>query len=469
MGRGGSVPLVDAVRDAVGAENEARVLESPIRRDDLAADGPGIGPASVRLDQRVEPTSERHGAGRREHQQLAGGGARAGVPPRGKAGVLGDQHRFRAGDRCVGRLRLHDDELVVVVGCRFTQRVRKATWIHTCEGHENDRTLRWAGYRLSDSGEDDFLGGELLGHIRRDVPQEEVLRFNDRAAPVRPQGHRVLPAVADEIHPPHVQTGGGELVEQLAPRGAGGQPAGGTPVIGQHARDERLDAPPVACRSRGSDDQTPGTDQSGDASHGRHRIVAGRREYRRIERVPPRPPRRLVSGARARIGAVNVHERAPGQLDRDVAHDEHVGGAGGQQRFEIRPAPALAVRSQRAIVGEPVALRGRGRVVLQGQPLVASVVEDLLGDRLLVDDADSVEALDVVRDGCRTAVRAGIEANPGLSDQAEVLDGAHLGSVDRVRLLDPVAIRVPLDQSAELGLEEFGHHLVGIEDQDPVT
>ena len=249
--------------------------------------------------------------------------------------------------------RLHDDELVVVHVLPFrATRPRSRCGSTPASGHENDRALRWAGSRCRTAAKTISSAVSSSATSAGTLLRKKSSDSTTVPLAVRPQRHRVQPAVADETHPPHVEAGGGELVEQLAPRGAAGQPAGGTAVIGQHARDELLDAPPVARGGRRSDDHAPGTDEPGDGSA---RSPAGRRRPARVSprrtRSRPRPPRRLVSGARARIGTVNAHERAPGQLDRDVAHDEHAGGAGGHQRFEIRPAPALAVRSQRRDCG----------------------------------------------------------------------------------------------------------------------
>jgi len=50
-----------------------------------------------------------------------------------------------------------------------------------------------------------------------------------------------------------------------------------------------------------------------------------------------------------------------------------------------------------------------------------------------------------------------------------VLDPVALAAPDQVHLLNPVAIHAAADQAAELALEERGHRLVGVEDQDPVS
>lgn len=117
---------------------------------------------------------------------------------------------------------------------------------------------------------------------------------------------------------------------------------------------------------------------------------------------------------------------------------------------------------------QPVAFGGCRSQVFERHLLVSGIVVELLSDRLLMDDADLVEQVDVVRNGLGAAMGRRVKANSGLSNQAVVQDRAGVLPADHVHLADPVAIDVPTHERRELVLEEIGHSLVRIENQDPV-
>ena len=229
-------------------------------------------------------------------------------------------------------------------------------------------------------GEDDLLGGQLLGHLGGHAAQDEVLGLDDRADRVGPQRQRVEMAVAHEASS-SVRRGRQPRTRgepSSARASAFGRLCAG--AVREHGRDLILDPPPVPGRRHRANDHATRPDEPGEDRQHDRQVIPGRREDRGVERSPAdqrdRSPARAIRLRSAMIDALDVAS-LPARPRCRPRTSSRV-RAGRQQLLEVRPGPALALLAEDVIVGEPVALGRCRRVVLEGHPLVAGVVEDLL-------------------------------------------------------------------------------------------